>query len=353
MSWIEGDGGFLRELVECRSESGDEESCCVLLSSRLLALGWESVVRDEVGNVVASRGTGPRELLMMGHIDTVPGGPKTEVEGDVLWGRGSVDAKGPLASFSLAGGRAIVPDGWRYTLIAAVGEERDSRGARYVMDSRKAPMGCIIGEPSGGDGVTLAYRGCLFLSLEASDGGAHRSGGSGPLTETLSSASEILRMVESMDEDGPIVRRYSAAVASMYGVEKGERHASIDLDVRLPLGADPSSLARSFQEICSARAVDMSVRQSVSAHMSDRRDPVVRALSTSVREEGLSPRLLAKGGTADFNVVAPWGVPMAAYGPGDSGLDHGPDERLSIGELKTAIRVLERALPRACLFLGG
>lgn len=46
-----------------------------------------------------------------------------------------------------------------------------------------------------------------------------------------------------------------------------------------------------------------------------------------------------------MNVVAPvWDVPMVAYGPGDSALDHTPDEHVELAELERAVGVLEGVL---------
>ena len=46
-----------------------------------------------------------------------------------------------------------------------------------------------------------------------------------------------------------------------------------------------------------------------------------------------------------MNVVGPvWRCPITAYGPGDSALDHTPNEHISITEYLEAIRVLRRAL---------
>nr|WP_321502584.1 M20/M25/M40 family metallo-hydrolase [uncultured Dethiosulfovibrio sp.] len=352
MSWNDGDGRFLRELVSCRSESGSEDACCSLLERSLPSLGWDYVSRDKVGNVLASRGNGDREILLLGHIDTVPGGPECEVLGDELWGRGSVDAKGSLAAFSLAGGRTELPDGWRYSLVAAVGEERDSRGARYLMTSRGAPAACIVGEPSGGNGITLGYRGCMFLELTSSDEGSHRSIGPGPLTDVLMAASDILREVQRMDDDSkPVINRYNGAVSRMEGVESGGRVAKVGLDIRLPLGASSDELGGLFGDIASRFGVALEVVQQVDAYQSPRSNPVAQALSSSIREVGSPPRLLAKGGTADFNVVAPWMAPMVAYGPGDSSLDHRPDERLPIGDFLSSIDILERALPKVCVLI--
>jgi LysW-gamma-L-lysine carboxypeptidase len=46
-----------------------------------------------------------------------------------------------------------------------------------------------------------------------------------------------------------------------------------------------------------------------------------------------------------MNVVGPaWNCPILAYGPGDSSLDHTPDEHILIDEYLAGVRVLREAL---------
>ena len=52
------------------------------------------------------KGNGPTKIVLLGHIDTVPGEIPVRVEDGVLHGRGSVDAKGPLATFVAAAAEA-------------------------------------------------------------------------------------------------------------------------------------------------------------------------------------------------------------------------------------------------------
>ena len=112
---------LLSNLVAIPSLSGREEHACAFLADALPAAGWERVEIDGAGSVVASRGSGSRELVLLGHIDTVPGGPVHALDGDILRGRGSVDAKGPLCAFAVAGGRALIAPDWKITLVAATG----------------------------------------------------------------------------------------------------------------------------------------------------------------------------------------------------------------------------------------
>ena len=89
-------------------------------------------------------GDGPRQIVLLGHIDTVPGEIPVRVESIarpltpfpcplVLYGRGSVDAKGPLSAFVDAVAACGPLPGWQIVVIGAVGEEQDSPGAQYVL----------------------------------------------------------------------------------------------------------------------------------------------------------------------------------------------------------------------------
>jgi LysW-gamma-L-lysine carboxypeptidase len=52
-----------------------------------------------------------------------------------------------------------------------------------------------------------------------------------------------------------------------------------------------------------------------------------------------------KTGTSDMNILAPvWGCPALAYGPGDSRLDHTPDEAIDLDEFWRGVDVLSTAL---------
>jgi len=92
---------FLEELISIPSPSGQEDAVAEYLVRQMAALGFRAR-RDEVGNVVGTLGDAEAEraILLLGHIDTVPGLVPVRWEGDWLYGRGSVDAKGPLAAFA-------------------------------------------------------------------------------------------------------------------------------------------------------------------------------------------------------------------------------------------------------------
>jgi LysW-gamma-L-lysine carboxypeptidase len=75
--------------------------------------------------------------------------------------------------------------------------------------------------------------------------------------------------------------------------------------------------------------------------MESPRTPVARAFRAVIRQFDGEPRLLRKTGTSDMNLFArDWDCPMVTYGPGDSDLDHAPNEHLELAEFDRAVDVL-------------
>ena len=75
--------------------------------------------------------------------------------------------------------------------------------------------------------------------------------------------------------------------------------------------------------------------------------PLAYAFVDAIRAEGQRPAFKLKTGTADLNVVGPvWQCPIVAYGPGDSSLDHTPEEHVEIGEFERSVRILTRVIEK-------
>src|SRR5512146_536236 len=130
-------------LVSQYSPSGQERGAVEWLVGRMRSLGYGETFIDEAGNAVGVMGSGPRQVVLLGHIDTVPGEIPVRRDGtshsqgvpphELFYGRGSVDAKGPLACFTDAVAHVGAVAGWQFVVIGAVEEERDSEGARYIV----------------------------------------------------------------------------------------------------------------------------------------------------------------------------------------------------------------------------
>jgi LysW-gamma-L-lysine carboxypeptidase len=108
--------GLLRQY----SPTGQEAQAANWLVTRMRSLGFEQASVDAAGNAVGLLGKGPRELVLLGHIDTVRGEIPVRLEEERLFGRGSVDAKGPLAAFVDGAAAAGSHSGWRLVVVGAV-----------------------------------------------------------------------------------------------------------------------------------------------------------------------------------------------------------------------------------------
>jgi LysW-gamma-L-lysine carboxypeptidase len=84
---------------------------------------------------------------------------------------------------------------------------------------------------------------------------------------------------------------------------------------------------------------------SIPAWACEKNTSLVRAFLSGVRLQGGEPRFVYKTGTADLNIVAPVrGCPAVVYGPGDSSLDHTPEEHIALTDYAKAVSVLVHVL---------
>src|SRR3990170_2597273 len=97
---------LLQSMLEIYSPSGSEGQLASFLQEQMSARGFK-VRRDHVGSVIGELGEeGPR-VLLRGHMDTVPREIPVRIEGDFIYGRGSVDAKSSLAAMIAGSSLAI------------------------------------------------------------------------------------------------------------------------------------------------------------------------------------------------------------------------------------------------------
>ena len=163
-------------LVEHYSPSGQEAGAVDWLVGRMQGLGFTRAFADPAGNAVGVMGDGPKQMLLVGHIDTMPGEIPVRLEGDRLHGRGAVDAKGALAAFVEAVAGVGAAAGWQLVVVGAVDEERDSLGARFIAPHYR-PEFAIFGEPGGWERVTLGYKGCASAEIRVERAASHSASG--------------------------------------------------------------------------------------------------------------------------------------------------------------------------------
>jgi len=330
---------LLERLVAQYSPSGRERGAATEFVRIARELGYSARL-DGIGNGLARRGRGRPRILFLGHIDTVEGERPVRRDHGTVHGRGAVDAKGPLVAALCAGLAADGPG--EIVVAAAVGEETDSHGARYLL-SHLAPDFVIAGEPSGWDGVTIAYKG--ELQVEATFRG-QRTHYSSPFPTTADVALDwvgAVRAYAARHTGASPFRSLTAKVVSLDSTGRaGAETVRAVIDLRIPPGLSARDVRRGLPT--EPGPPEIADRIHVDPIEVERTNPVVLALVHGIRAGGARPTIWRKAGTSDLNLVLPaWGVPGAAYGPGDAKLDHTDHERLTAAELRRAIAVLGSA----------
>jgi LysW-gamma-L-lysine carboxypeptidase len=115
----------------------------------------------------------------------------------------------------------------------------------------------------------------------------------------------------------------------------------MDIQLRVPPALDVGTVREAAEAKLEVGTVTW--KDKVPPVMMSSRTAVARAFRVAIRKEGGDPRLVRKTGTSDMNIYAgAWDCPMVTYGPGNSDLDHAPDERLPLSEFDQSVSVLER-----------
>lgn len=329
---------LLSRVAGIPSVSRDERELAAYLVGWCAERGISAEI-DAAGNFVATKGDGPRGLLLLGHLDTVPfHWPVQWEEGGTLFGRGTVDAKGSLVNFLEVLASADVPRDGLLRVVGAVEEEiSSSKGAFHVRDHYPADA-VVIGEPSGTEKLTLGYFGLFKLQITVSVSSGHSAG-----MDAVSAPDALIRALEEIR--GAVLKEASDALSAVidFHTEPGREHnkAVGILNFRVPPNAD-LELLQEIARSSHSSDVDVQVLRATPGYAGGRSSSLVKAFTRAFGRAGIRPRFVVKKGTSDMNTLATtWrGVPMVAYGPGDSALDHTDVERIGAAEYRRARTVL-------------
>ncbi|HIC98890.1 MAG TPA: N-acetyl-lysine deacetylase [Pyrodictiaceae archaeon] len=337
----------LVELVSVYSPSGREAEVAKVVRDIASELGLSSWI-DGVGNVWISfdrndcRNT---DVLIVGHIDTVPGYINVRVEDDVVWGRGAVDAKGPLLAYLHAISRLQITD-YRVCLGGLVGEEADSPGANYILKTRFRSRHLFVAEPSGYDGVVIGYRGSLPVQVVCRAVGGHAASPdpSRSAYERFHDAWSVLKSKYGNVQPKKPSMSVTRIVAGDYG-NMLPTYLEARLDIRLWSDNEREQILDELRRVFGERGCSVRVLGYTKPVKVKPQQPTPRSLIRSMLRRGIKPRITIKHGTSDMNLIVPEVAQDAvAYGPGDPRLSHSLEERISIKEIMYAIDIIVDAI---------
>jgi len=375
----ENEISLLQNMLTIPSYSGQEGTLAHYLVEQARCMGLHARI-DEVGNFIASTHpddhiTDTQPIVLLGHMDTVRGDIPVRLEDGVLYGRGAVDAKGPLAAFLCATARLAhlaQTDFLQHPIIVigAVEEEAaTSRGAHAIIE-RYRPFACIIGEPSGSQSVTIGYKGRLLVEYSVTRSISHSAGPQQNSSEVaVAFWNRVRQHASDWNERHAANSTFAALMPSLRSIHSDqdglEEQTRLLIGYRLPPGYDIAGLRTQLQRWADEDEAGQGLSAQgptplnptalaptilnfsgeEAAFQTTRTTPLARAFIQAIRSTGEQASFKHKTGTSDMNVVGPaWGENIVAYGPGDSRLDHTPQEHIHIAEYVQAIDVLESVL---------
>ena len=361
-------------LIARRSLTPDDAGCCELIGARLQPLGFalEFLNAGGVTNLWATRGRGAPLVVLAGHTDVVPPGPRESWSTDpfaparrdgYLYGRGAADMKSGLAAMVCAVERLLArsaPGGTLAFLVTSDEEGPCRWGTRHVADTLRErgvrPDYVVVGEATAaeqlGDRIVVGRRGSLGCDLTVHGRQGH--------------------VAYPLKADNPI-HRLAPALAELMALKWDEGDAQFPptsfqvSNLRAGTGANnviPGTAECVFNFRYSPASTADGLRAKAAAVL-DRHLPkydarwwhtgepyytgpgaLVQAAFESVRDvTGLSAELFTGGGTSDGRVLAPLGAQVVEIGPVNATI-HQADERVRIADLERLSRIYERLLER-------
>lgn len=339
---------FLDRLIATPSPSYHEKEAAKLCEQYLRQFPFEKVWIDEAGNVVATNykhqpGVHP-DLLLFGHLDTIAAPMPYKREQGKIFGRGAVDAKSPLAALLTAAGEQQVP----YKLmVAGVTEEEapTSKGINHLLTYAKPKM-AINGEPSNTNGITIAYKGRLVVECRTHGKASHAGMASeNPIERTIEYYEKIRAVfpLHKNNFDSVILNLTHISAGSADALNVVPETLDFYIDVRVPPSISTKEVMDVFRRLAPS-SVSVTVHERLPGVETDINHPLCRSMVSAIREAGLHPRYVKKSGSADMNITMHAGIPTIAYGPGDSSLDHTPNEVVLLKDYEQAIEVMKKTM---------
>jgi acetylornithine deacetylase len=343
--------------------------------------GYEN--RPNVVGVRGGRGEG-RSLLLNAHLDTVAGGDASawsrdpfsgEVEGDLLYGRGSCDMKGGLVTH-LTALDALSELGVELqgdvSVAATVGEENGGLGALSTVLRGYRADAALITEPTR-LALVPAQGGSLVFRLTVPGRSAHaavRDEGVSALEKFVPIFEDLIRLEVERNATlrHPLYEHLRNKVPINVGLVRAGNWASTvpeSLVAEGRVGLIPGEEIESFRETLAHRLAAVAERDPWLRENPPRLEwsggqfapaevppeaPICEAVKRAHESAtGEEPAVEGVPYGADMRLFIRFGqMPCVMYGAGNVNVAHAPNEHISITELLTATRTVACLLAEWC-----
>jgi putative selenium metabolism hydrolase len=364
---------FLRDIMAFPSPSLGEEKVAKRILQEMKRLKYDECWIDKIGNVIGRIGKGKTKLLLDAHIDTVGvGDPKAwridpfkgKVDSKAVYGRGSCDNKGAVAS-QVVGAPIIkelgLLDDYSLFVIGTVMEEDlDGYGLQFAIEKSLPKLdGVCLGEPTN-MGVYRGHRGRMEIEVRASGKSCHASAPErginptykmAPLIAAIEKLNKRLKPDKFLGKGTVAVTKIECATPSLNAVPD---ECTIYLDRRLTVGETLKSSIAEIKALKEAKGMKVEVLDYLTKSYTGQKvetdkyfptwvlpekHPLVQGGVDSARTVlGRKPRVgrwvFSTNGVSSMGRL---GVPTIGFGPGNEVVAHSAKEYIEIDHLTNAM----------------
>jgi acetylornithine deacetylase len=344
-----------------------ELAAATLLRDVLDGWGFRTEMHDAAPgrpNLVAwigGSGGAKRSLMLNGHLDVVGvdgmiHAPFDAYERDGrLYGRGTADMKGGIASMCAAAYQAANAGDVGEMIIAAVAdEEYASLGTRALLARGVRADAAVVTEPTT-LAIMPAHRGFVWLEVEVTGRAAHGSRWDIGV-DAIRHAGLLLAELDRVDSDvlprrtHPLLGRgslHASTISGGTGMSTYPDRCVLRLERRTIPSELASAVVEEIERACEAvrarrptfaASVRLMEAQGPSDVATDA--PLVRGLLAALELHGEPPRIEGMSAWTDAALLNEAGIPAVCFGPGDISLAHAAEEYIPLDEIDRATSVL-------------
>ncbi len=369
---------FLREMIAIPSESAEERNVIERARAEMLALGFDEVKIDGLGNLLGRVGSGETIIALDGHLDTVGVGDLStwtrdpyqgELKDGIVYGRGAGDQEAGIAA-AVYGAKIAkdlgLLDGVQLWVTATVMEEDcDGLCWQYILREKVlTPHAVVITEPTN-LGVYRGHRGRMEMEVRTQGRSAHGSmpdRGVNAVYKMGPIIADIERLNRQLGEKvDPFLGAGSVTIAEVRSTSPSlcavADSCTIHLDRRLTRGDTMESAVAEVEALESVKAAGATVTVLDYARVAytgltyptkkyyptwvlEEDAPVVSAAASAAQAAlGEAPRIsrwnFSTNGIATCGL---FGVPTVGFGPGNEIYAHTPDDQCPVDHLTACAR---------------
>lgn len=312
---------------------------------------------DARPNIIGYIGKGNPKLMIACHTDTVPAGKgwktdpfKAVVKKGFVYGRGTIDNKGPLTSLLVAAKelKNVEKRLKGQLLIAAVADEEvgSEYGLKYVIKQIR-PDYAIIPDVSGNmKTISVAEKGLLWLNIVFKGKQAH--GARPDLGDNaIHKAVKFIGLINKYKmkfNPHPILSKPTINIGRINGGDAPNMvpgECSITLDIRLIPGQNKKIIVDEIKKIAdkSGKNVMNILQYQEPTEVKD--NNLINVIRKNAKKIGIKTKLIGLDGATVSKMLIKKGIPAVGFSIGDSKLGHQANERISIKEMKDFSGVLK------------